>query len=111
MTFEIEQRSGVQVIQLHGELAGDDAGDFVEAVTNLLSGPGARIVLDMHDVQFMRSDGLGMLVRVTAQGNVQEGRIILANPSPFVSGVLSTTRLDRFFEICPTIGDAIRKLS
>jgi anti-sigma B factor antagonist len=110
MTFEIEERGGVRIIPMHGELAGDDSGDFVEAVTNLLGGPGARIVLDLHDVQFMRSDGLGVLVRVTAQANVQEGRIILANPSPFVAGVLSTTRLDRFFEICPTVDDAIKKL-
>lgn len=110
MTFDIEERGGVQIIRLHGELAGDDSDDFVEAVTNLLGGPGVRIVLDLHDVPFMRSDGLGVLVRVTAQANVQEGHLILANPSPFVAGVLNTTRLDRFFEICPTVDAAVKNL-
>lgn len=110
MTFETEARSGAHIIRLHGELAGETMGDFVEAVTDLLSSPGARIVLDMHDVPFMRSDGMGILVRVTAQANVQEGRIILAAPSPFVAGALNTTRLDRFFEICPTVDDALKKL-
>ncbi len=110
MTFEIAAQAGVQIVHLHGELTGDEMGAFVEQVTNLLSAPHQRIILELSDVPFLNSTALGQLVRVVAQANVQEGRVVLARPSPFVDGVLSTTRLNRFFEIFPTAGEALRKL-
>lgn len=111
MTVEIEDHAGVKLVRLQGELVGDDEGDFVERVTNLFHGPETRILIDLSGVHFMNSTGLGELVRVGAQANVQEGRIVLANPSPFVDGVFQTTQLFRFFEVCPTIEEALAKLS
>ena len=110
MTFETTDHAGVQVIHLHGELAGDAMAKFVAHVTNLLSAARARIVLELSDVPFMNSTALGQLVRVVAQANVQEGRVVLAHPSPFVEGVLLTTRLDRFFEIFPSVDEALRTI-
>jgi anti-anti-sigma factor len=57
------------------------------------------------------SAGLGDLVRVTAQANSQGGRVVLANLTPFVSGVLDTTRLSAFFEISANVDSAIAKLA
>ncbi len=109
MTLDIEEQAGIKIVRLRGELVGQHA-EFVETVTNLLTAPGVRILLDLGQVPFMNSTGLSELVRVTAQANIQEGRIVLANLSPFVAGVLQTTQLDRFFEICPTIEYALEKL-
>ncbi len=110
MTFETAEQAGVIIIHLHGELTGEALGAFVQHVTNLLSGPQRRIILELSDVPFMNSTALGQLVRVVAQANVQEGRVVLARPSAFVEGVLITTRLDRFFETFPSAGEALRKL-
>jgi len=110
MQFSIKERDGVQIVRLHGQLSGDDQNRMVQAVTNLLTGPGARVIVDLGDVQFMNSTGLGELVHIAAQGNVQEGRVMLANLSVFVEGVLATTRLDKFFEVSPTVEDALARL-
>jgi anti-sigma B factor antagonist len=110
MSVKIEDQAGIKVVLLQGELAGDDGGEFVDAVTNLLTGPGARIVIDLGAVPFVNSTGLSELVRVNSQANIQEARVVLANPSPFVAGVLQTTRLDRFFEVCENIAQALAKL-
>jgi anti-anti-sigma factor len=106
MTYEIEQHGTAHVVRLHGEMTGNDP-KFVEAVTNLLTAPGIRILIDLHDVPFLNSTGLGELVRIGAQTNIQEGSIILVNPSPFVAGVLQTTQLHRFFDIRPSLEDAL----
>lgn len=110
MTFEVEDQAGATIVRLHGELVGGQV-KFVEAVTSLLTQPGARVLLDLGDVPFMNSIGLSELVRITAQANVQEGRIVLVRPSPFVAGVLQTTQLVRFFDVSPTIEAALQKLS
>ncbi len=111
MTFDIENRSGVHIVHLHGDLTAGNEGPLVESITNLFTGPGVRILINLHDVPFLDSTGLGGLVRVAAQANIQEGRIVLASPSPFVEGVLQTTQLDHFFRICPTIQDALAALA
>lgn len=110
MNVYIHDRDGVKIVQVHGELVGDEVGGFVEAVTNLLNGPGMRIVIDLAGVPFMNSTGLGALVRVTAQANIQEGHVVLARLSPFVDGVLQTSQLDRFFDTCRTMDDALARL-
>lgn len=110
MTVEITDQAGVKLVRLYGELTDDEKGDFVEAVTNLLTGPGVRILIDLAEVPFMKSSGLGDLVRVTAQANIQEAHVVLANLSPFVEGVLQTSQLDRFFEICSTTEEARARL-
>jgi anti-sigma B factor antagonist len=110
MTFETEDRASIKIIRLHGELRGDELRGFVEHVTNLLTGPRSRIILDLGDVPFMNSTALGQFVRVVAQANVQESRVVLGGLSPFVEGVLSATRLNRFFEVYRTTDEALRKL-
>lgn len=110
MNIEIHQRDGAHVVTLTGELVGGQTAGFVDRVTNLLASPKANILIDLSGVPFMNSIGLSELVRVTAQANVQEGRVILVNPSPFVAGVLNTTQLSRFFEVCDSLDDALAKV-
>jgi len=109
MTVEIEDQAGVKVVHVQGELVGGP-GSLADAVVDLLDGPGVGLVIDLADVPFMNSTGLAELVRITAQANVQENRVVLARPAPFVAGVLQTTQLDRFFEVCPTVEAALAKL-
>jgi anti-sigma B factor antagonist len=103
-------QDGVHVLRLDGELVADDDGAFVAAVTDLFTGPGTRVILDLSGVKFLNSTGLGELVRVAAQANIQECRVALAAAPPFVAGVLQTTRLDRFFESYPSAAEALRGL-
>ena len=106
MSFSIEDHAGTKVVYLHGEMVGANPA-LVEAVTNLLTAPGVRVVISMADVPFMNSTGLADLVRLTAQANVQEGQVILTDLSPFVAGVLQTTQLIRFFETAATVDEAL----
>ena len=111
LNIAIEDRASVKLLTLAGELGHDGAGELVETVTGLLIGPRAKLVLDMNAVPYMNSEGLNALVRVAAQANIQEGRIVLASLSPFISGVLQVTKLDRFFEVFPTVAAALTQLA
>jgi len=111
MTIQTEDRAGVKLVRLHGELTGGEDQGLIEAVTELLSARQARVVLDLGAVPYSNSAGLGDLVRLVAQANVQEGRIILANLSAYLAGVLEITKLNRFFEIQPTVDAAVDALT
>ncbi|MGD8452966.1 MAG: STAS domain-containing protein [Phycisphaerae bacterium] len=110
MDIASENHAGVTLLRLTGELAGGEDNPLIGAVTDQLGDRGARVVIDLGDVHFMNSAGLGDLVRLVAQANVQESRVVLANLSAYLAGVLEMTKLDRFFETYSTAEDALRTL-
>lgn len=112
VSIDIEDRSGVSLLRLTGELLATDNAAFVDAVMPLVEqGTKTRIVLDLGGVTLISSIGLGSLVRVTAQVNSRGGRMLLANLRPFVADVLKVTDLDKFFEICESVEDALEQLA
>lgn len=111
MEIHVENRNGIRVVHLSGELIGQEDDGLVDMMSDLLAEPQAKIVLDLAGVSYLNSTGLSELVRVVAQANVQEARTVLASPSAYLAGVLEMTKLDRFFEICPSLEDALQRLS
>ena len=111
MTIDVEDHDGVKLLKLTGELTGGEDSALVDTVTDLLANRHARIVLDLGDVHYVNSAGLGELVRLVAQANIQESRVVLANLSAYLAGVLEMTKLDRFFETRPTVSEALEALA
>ncbi len=110
MQVHVTRHGAAAVLHLQGELTEPNQGQWVDTAVDLLTPRGASVVLDLAGVPFLNSTGLADLVRVNSQANVQECRVILAAPTPFVEGVLQTTRLDKFFELCPTVAAALARL-
>lgn len=75
--------------------------DMLRAEGLALVGRGARvIIIDLVDVEFIDSTGLGALVRIRKEMG-ENGVLEIANPNGFVSRVLKLTKLDGVFEINP----------
>jgi anti-sigma B factor antagonist len=110
MTIDVEDFDSVKLLRLRGELTGEHRKALVEAVTDLLAETNRGIIIDLEHISYMNSAGLSELVRLAAQANVQEQRLILANPSAYIVGVLEMTKLNRFFELCTTTEEAFRRL-
>lgn len=88
----------------------DDNPSFADDITRLLEDARTSIVIDLSRVTMITSAGLGLLVQLTARANTQGARLVLASPSPFVSGVLQTTRLQKYFETYADVSDAMRSI-
>ena len=95
-----QHADGPTVIKLSGEMDVANA-HAVSACLNGLLDAGADVVIDLSELQFIDSTGLGVLV--TAGGRAREGghRIRLRAPSKNVASTLSVTGLDRVFTIEP----------
>lgn len=107
MTINSEARGHVTVLHLSGEIREADEEGFVKTVTDRVDRPGARVVLDMAEITYVTSSGLGAMVRVTAQANTQRAKVVIASPSAFVNGVLEITALNRYFDVYPTVDEAV----
>jgi anti-sigma B factor antagonist len=91
---------GPAVVRISGEMDVASAGAVSECLTGLLDA-GADVVIDLSELEFIDSTGLGVLV--TAGGRAREGghRIRLRAPGKNVASTLSVTGLDRVFTIEP----------
>jgi anti-sigma B factor antagonist len=88
-------------IKFHGRLTGKDAQKVKELVKPLLEA-GGRTVLDLADLEFMDSTGLGALVglKVTAL-NRGLCRLELENLSPRIKDLFTLANLQSLFDKQP----------
>jgi anti-sigma B factor antagonist len=94
---------GVVVIAARGELS---AQTGVQLRTALLAEThqGARMVVDLAEVEFVDSVGLGVLVGGLKRIKERDGQMVLADLHPNVVRIFRITRLDHLFTVFPDVG-------
>jgi anti-anti-sigma factor len=106
MHLNVTQQDGYYVAKIDGPLDDQAKGPFREHLHPLFARPGTRLILDMSGAPRINSAGIGNLVALTADANTNGCRVTFCSLSPFVSSVMSVTKLDRFFDIAPSLAEA-----
>lgn len=81
--------------------------EFKEAVRNGTSAAPRKVILDLTQVDFIDSSGLGAIVAVMKH-LAPVRQLILAGLTPPVDRVFRLTRMDSAFSIYMTLEDALR---
>jgi anti-anti-sigma regulatory factor len=55
----------------------------------------------------VNSPGIGNMVALTADANTNDSRVVFCNIQPYVSMVISVTKLDKFFNIATDLDAAV----
>ena len=107
MKFDKSEIYNAAVISFKGKLrGGPDAQIFQNQISSFLEDGKKNIIVDMSDVKFVDSSGLGNIVRAFSTVKEGGGQLKLAGISDKVEGVLSITKLNSVFELYPNIEDA-----
>ncbi len=77
----------------------DEVGQYIESGED-------RIVLDCSSVDFIDSSGLGAIVAVMKKVG-RQGELALAGLQDSPASIFSLTRMDKVFNIYPTVTDAV----
>jgi len=106
----VRQTSAAAVATFSGKLALDDGCALLrETVRAFLDGGQSRILLNLEQVTFLDSAGLGELVRTHVAVRSRGGRLTLVKPSPNVRHLLHLTKVDQVFDIAPDELTAIER--
>lgn len=107
MKFKLNEVYNAKVIEFKGKLkGGPDAEDFHKTIQSFLDEGRKNVIIDMSDVSFVDSAGLGILVRGYTTLKNAGGEMKLAAISNKVSGVLAVTKLNSVFEQYPSVEEA-----
>ena len=102
-----DTRSDVAVLRLSGELDAYTANQLRELLAELLERPVPRIVVDLSDLKFCDSVGLSAFITAKQVIAARGGWLSFAGSNRFLSSLLETVGLSRYYAIFPHVDDAI----
>jgi anti-sigma B factor antagonist len=110
MSLEIahREREGVSLMDLKGRITiGDEASAFRAAVEVIAAQSGARLLLNMKEVDYVDSTGLGALVVCSTRIRSASGVAKLLNVNRRNIELIVMTKIDSIFEVFDDETDAI----
>ncbi|MFB3906884.1 MAG: STAS domain-containing protein [Candidatus Eisenbacteria bacterium] len=105
MRFSQETRDGVVAFHLSGQLMGGlEAEGLREAILSAIDRGVREIHIDMGEVPWVNSAGLGILIAAHLALRKAGGHLKFFHVSKRIEAILSVTRLNTVFEIQPGDG-------
>ena len=111
MSAKVKVRTAgeVAILDLAGRITlGDGSGMVRNSIKELVAGGTRKILLNLHDVTYMDSAGLGDLVGSYASVTNLGGQIKLLHPQGKVSDMLTVTKLYTIFNSYTDEDEALR---
>jgi anti-sigma B factor antagonist len=108
MKFKIKDVKGISVLELSGNvMGGPEATELNTELHKLISAGKSKVVVDLGDVKFMNSSGLGMLIRALTTVRNAGGDMKLARPSEKIESLLVVTKLITVFDHHESVDKAV----
>ncbi|MFZ5496521.1 MAG: STAS domain-containing protein [Verrucomicrobiota bacterium] len=113
MTITQENRNGIHLLRAHGKLLlGEGTTTLHNAVQTLVQEKAAVLVaLDLSEVPYIDSAGLGTLVSAYTSVTSHGGQLVLVRPTKKIDDLLQVTKLHTVFQIFATAEEAVTALS
>jgi anti-sigma B factor antagonist len=101
-SFNVVERGPASItVAVAGEIDAASAPALRSYLNDCLSEGYTEITLDLTEMTFIDSSGLGVVVGVINQLRKQDGRVIICNPPPIAVQVLRISGLTSFLDIVP----------
>jgi anti-sigma B factor antagonist len=97
--LSVRKTDSVAILDVSGKLmGGPDADVFKETIRNLLDEGYKSVVVNMSQVPFINSTGLGILISAYTTLRKEDGVLKLANVTERIDSLLMITKLGTIFE-------------
>jgi len=112
MKIKTSEKYNALVISLKGNvMGGPEAQEFSDLLHKLLDEGKKNVVVNLADVKFMNSSGLGMMISGFTTMKNGGGALKLANATEKIESLLVITKLITIFEHFESVDDAANSFS
>ena len=109
MNLKTEEKDNVVIINVREErLDAHNSGELKVEMQRLFTEGKKNVLIDLQEVRFIDSSGLGALVSGFKNAISSQGNLKLSSLQPQVKSMFELTRLHRVFEIFPSPGEAVQ---
>ncbi|MEI6206163.1 MAG: STAS domain-containing protein [Desulfuromonadales bacterium] len=108
MNLKTESNGSITVVFVKEErLDAHNSGDLKSEMNRLFEAGSCNLIIDLKEVRFIDSSGLGVLVSGFKNSSARQGSIKLSGLQTQVKSMFELTRLHRVFDIFTTVNDAL----
>jgi anti-anti-sigma factor len=111
MELSVSHENGYVLGRIDGVIDDSAEAPFRELLHPLVRQRGTKVVLDLSGAPRITSAGIAQLVLLTTNANTSNSRVVLTGATPFIVGVFSVSKLDRFFEQAESLSQALDRLA
>jgi anti-sigma B factor antagonist len=102
------ETNGICLLRLKGRLAlGQESNGLRSTIDDLLSSGMGKIIINLEQVTYVDSAGLGALIEMHRKIKAKGGRLLLSNLGPKLRQALELARLMGIFETSATEAGAV----
>ncbi len=105
--MEVRQDGPAAVIRIRGSAGMTEAERLRTELEALALRKTPTIVLDLTEMDFISSMGLGAIINGHLKCRHHNGRVVLVNPQASVRRLLETTRLTKLFSVHESVAQAL----
>ncbi len=107
MKYSTHAEGAVFVFELKGKvMGGPESAAFHDDLKKAVSEGHKKIILDLGEVEWMNSSGLGLLISSLSTMRSAGGELKLARVTDKIESLLMITKLNSIFEVHPTVAAA-----
>jgi len=99
MQINFRDQGEHKILSINGEVDLYNVGELKKILFAATDGSNKSVVIDMRDVNYMNSSGIGALVAGQKKMKALGGKFLLLNISDDVLNILKLATLDKFFTI------------
>ncbi|MBD1939616.1 STAS domain-containing protein [Microcoleus sp. FACHB-68] len=104
-----EVKENYQLFRLTGLLDAFSEATFRRVISKCIEDGPKHIILDLSQIDFVDSSGLGALVQLVKKAQTDEGTLqIVTNPR--VTQTVKLVRLEKFLSLQPSVDDALNNI-
>ena len=105
--LDVKEQGGWSVLAVSGEVDVATAPRLRERLVDLVTEGNHRIVVDLENVDFLDSTGLGVLVGALKRVRTHDGDLALVCTQPRILKVFEITGLTKVFSIHKSVDEAV----
>ncbi len=111
MSHKTYETNGLTVVELSGKImGGPEAAEINDLIHSLIEKGDKRMVIDLGNVEWMNSSGLGILIGAITTLKNNGGSLSLVRVSDRIMNLLKITKLKDVFTIHPDVQTAVEAM-
>ncbi|MEG3835513.1 MULTISPECIES: STAS domain-containing protein [unclassified Microcoleus] len=104
-----EVKNNYQLFRLTGLLDAFSEATFRKVISKCIDEGPKHVILDLSQIDFVDSSGLGALVQLVKKAQTLEGTLqIVSNPR--VTQTVKLVRLEKFLSLQPSVDEAVKNV-
>lgn len=107
LSMDLVQDPDYWMLKLDGDLDYGECASFRMSIDRILKSAPPATVVDLSDLEYLDSSGLGLLLSLSKEYSSQGGKLVLVT-NETVDNILSLTRLSGIFSTATSVEEALQ---